>query len=171
MQARFALIFFITLTYSNLFCQSLEELDRRNGFQDIKMTAAISDYEGLEYQKDIDHEVFPGAKRYTAIKGFYDKIGTIKVYDVEVDTYKDSIYQIKVVADKDPNLYKGLKRIYGEPEYAYRKGVYKWTAKNLSLSYTSHSKHRIEMTYFSHLMVDKIKEDKEKVVESIADDF
>ncbi|MTI22905.1 hypothetical protein E1176_17870 [Fulvivirga sp. RKSG066] len=153
--------------------QGVEELEKRNGFKDIKLTSSVSAYEGLELKKDdvnID-ETFPNSTLYTAKKGHYESIGKLKIYDLEVYAYKDSIYQINVVTEKDPNLYKGMKKLFGEPKYGYRSEVYYWSTDKLKLEYGSHSKNKIAMTYYSHLMVEKRKEEKKQVVENIADDF
>ena len=151
--------------------QDVRALDKRNGFKDIKVNTSVLDYEGLEYKKDIEDKIFPEAKIYVPIKGYYESIGNLKIYDLEVKTYRDSIFQIIVVTDKDPNLYKGLKSAFGEPEYHYRAGFYHWTAENLRLSYTPYQKDKIEMKYESFLMRNKLKKDKEEVVEAIVDDF
>ena len=151
--------------------QGVEELDKRNGFKDIKMTSPVSSYEGLEYKKDVEDEVFANAKLYVPKKGHYESIGNIKIHELEVMTYKDSIYKIRVVTNKDPNLYKGLKKAFGEPEYAYRSNKYFWNTENLVLTYVSHSKSKIEMVYFSYVMQRRAKEDKKQVVEDIVDDF
>lgn len=152
--------------------QGIEELEKRNGFKDIKLTSLVTDYEGLELKKEgVEDETFPNSTIYTPKKGYYETIGVLKIYDLEVYAYKDSIYQIKVVTEKDPKLYKGMKKLFGEPEYGYRSEVYYWASPILKLEYTSHSKNKIEMRYFSHLMVQKRKEEKKQVVEEIADDF
>ena len=67
--------------------QGVEELDRRNGFKDIKMTSLVSSYEGLEYKKDIEDEVFPNSKVYVPKKGYYENIGNIKIHELEVMSY------------------------------------------------------------------------------------
>ena len=152
--------------------QGIEELEKRNGFKDIKLTSRVSDYEGLELKKDgVDHETFPNSTIYTPKKGHYESIGVLKIYELEVYAYKDSIYQIKVITEKDPKLYKGMKKLFGEPEYGYRSEVYYWSSPNLKLQYGSHSKNKIEMVYFSYKMVEKRKQEKKQVVEEIADDF
>ncbi|TRX58467.1 hypothetical protein FNH22_14080 [Fulvivirga sp. M361] len=151
--------------------QGVEELDRRNGFKDIKMTSAISSYEGLEFKKEVSHDIFIGAKMYVPKKEHYERIGNLKIHDLQVMTYKDSIYEIRVVTEKDPNLYKGFKKAFGEPSYSYGSKNYYWTTDNLTLSYGSHSKSKIEMIYFSHLMVKRVKEEKKQVVEDIVNDF
>lgn len=151
--------------------QDVSELDRRNGFKDIKMASEISAYEGLEFKKEIEDEVFPQAGLYTAKKGYYESIGSLKIYDLQVKTYKDSIFEVRVVTEKDPNLYKGLKKAFGEPEFAHRSGKYYWKTERLQLAYTSYSSNKIEMVYRSFIMADKLKEEKKQVVEEIVDDF
>ena len=161
------LSFFIT----NVAAQSVAELDKRNGFQDIKMASAVSEYEGLEYKKDVQDKVFPQAQLYVAKKGYYTSIGSLKIYDLEVKTYKGDIFEIRIITEKDPKLYKGLKQIYGEPEYSYRAGETQWNSKNIRLSYIPHSKRKMEMVYFSHIVSARLKEEKKKKIEEIADDF
>ncbi|UII34078.1 hypothetical protein LVD17_09655 [Fulvivirga ulvae] len=169
MALRFVILFL--MMSGKLLAQGAEELDRRNGFKDIKMTSNIAEYEGLEYKKDIEDEVFPQAKLYTAKKGYYENIGSLKIFDLEVKVYKDSIFEIKVITEKDPNLYKGLKKAFGEPEFAYRSSKYYWQSERLKLMYSSHSNNKIEMVYRSYLMNDKLKEEKKQEVEEIVDDF
>jgi hypothetical protein len=161
----------LTFFTAQLVAQSVEELDRRNGFQDIKMATPVDNYEGLELKKDIEDEVFPEAQLYVAKKGFYENIGSLKIYDLEVKTYKGHIFQIRIVTEKDPNLYKGLKKIYGEPKYAYRAAETQWNATNVRLSYNSHSKKKMEMIYYSNIMTQQLKEEKKQEVKEIADDF
>ncbi len=151
--------------------QDVSELDKRNGFKDIKLNTSVFDYTGLEYKKDIKDDLFPEAKIFVPVKGNYENIGSLKIYSLEVKTYRDSVFQIVVVTDKDPNLYKGLKAAFGEPEYHYRAGFYHWTTKRLRLSYTPYQKDKIEMKYESFLMRNKLKEDKQQVVEEIVSDF
>lgn len=166
------LIFFFVLITSGLsYAQSVEELDKRNGFKDIKMTQSIIEHEGLEFKKEIESAIFPRAYQYVAKKGVYEDIGGIKIFDLEVNTYDSAIYEIRVITEKNPNLYKALKRTFGEPEYDYRGNKYYWKTDRLRLSYDSHSKNKIEMVYFSYLMTERLKADKEQVVEEIVDDF
>lgn len=151
--------------------QDVSELDKRNGFKDIKLASNVSAYEGLEYKKDIEDETFPNAKLYTAKKGHYESIGNLKIYDLEVKVYNDSIFEIRVITEKDPNLYKGLKKAFGEPQFGYRTGYYYWSSDRLRLSYGSYSNNKIEMIYNSFVMNKKRKEEKKQVVEEIVDDF
>lgn len=169
--AKLLVFCFVLLPSSFVNAQSVEELDKRNGFKDIKMTALITDYEGLEFKKEIESEIFPKAYQYVPKRGFYQTIGGIKIFDLEVNTYDSAVYEIRIVTEKNPNLYKALKKNFGQPEYDYRGDKYYWKTDKLRLSYDSHSKTKIEMVYFSYLMTERLKEDKEEVVEDIADDF
>lgn len=163
-----SIVLLITLTS---FAQSVDELDKRNGFKDIKLNTAIEGYEGLEFKKEIEDDLYKNAKLYDAKKGFYESIGNIKVFDVQVKTYRDSVYQIVVVTEKNPNLYKGLKKAFGEPAYHLRKEFHHWTGKNLRLSYVPYKSDKLELTYDSFLMREKLKEVKEEVIEDIVSDF
>ncbi|ELR73657.1 hypothetical protein C900_02061 [Fulvivirga imtechensis AK7] len=168
-----ALRFLLALIFVNhiTVAQDASELDKRNGFKDIKMASNVSAYEGLEFKKDIDDDTFPDAKLYIAKKGHYESIGTLKIYDLEVKVYNDSIFEIRVITEKDPNLYKGLKKAFGEPKFGYRTGYYHWTGEQLGLAYGSYSNNKIEMVYTSYVMNKKRKEEKKQVVEDIVDDF
>lgn len=161
----------LLLITSGVFAQGPEELEKKNGFQDIKMASLVTNYEGLEYKKNIQDEVFPEAKLYTPKKGYYESIGSLKIYDLEVKTYKDSIFEIRIITEKDPKLYKGLKKLFGEPKYAYIGNKYVWNAEHLQLAYSSYSNNKIEMVYISFLMREKLKKEKKQEVEDIADDF
>lgn len=163
-------ILFLFLSF-HLTAQNVAELDKRNGFQDIKMASAIKSYEGLEFKKDVDNDIFPGAQLYVPIKGFYENIGDLKIYDLEVLVYKDSIFQVTVITKKNPLLYKGLKTAFGEPEFSMRTGKSQWNGHKVRLVYDDHSKKKMEMVYFSHEMVKKLKEDKKEEIIQMSDEF
>ena len=151
--------------------QNVNELDKRNGFQDIKMATFVKDYEGLEYKKDIKHRLYPSAQLYVAKKGFYENIGDLKIYDLEVLVYRDSVFQIKIITDKDPLLYKGLKTAFGVPEFSPRTGKSQWNGNKVKLTFDDHSKRKMEMVYFSHEMTKKLREDKQEEVEVMSEEF
>ncbi|QSE98022.1 hypothetical protein [Fulvivirga lutea] len=165
------LILLFSVSLSCSFAQTAAELDKRNGFKDIQVNTSVLDYEGLEFKKDDEHAYYKNIKVYVPKKDHYESIGSIKIHDLEVLTYKDSIFQITVITDKDPNLYKGLKSAFGEPEYNYRSKYHHWTGENLRLSYVPYQKDKLELTYTSFLMREKLKEDKEEVIEDIVSDF
>lgn len=159
------------LTANTILAQGGEALDKRNGFKDIKMVSLVTAYDGLEFSKAIEDEEFPDANLYTAKKGHYENIGSLKIYNLEVKVYKDSIFEIRVITEKDPKLYKGLKKAFGTPEFAYRSGKYYWKSKRLMLTYSSYSSNKIEMVYRSFVMKGKLKADKEEEVNDIVSDF
>lgn len=160
----------LLISYTLGFAQN-KELDKRNGFKDIKLNSKASSYEGLEFKKDVNDKLFPEASLYMPKKGFYETIGGKKIHSLTVKTYRGDIFEIKVIINKDPDLYKGLKKNFGDPKYDLRKEEYYWSAEKLRLSYASLSKSKIVMTYFSFPMKAKLKEDKKKEIETIADDF
>ncbi|MDH5396573.1 MAG: hypothetical protein OEX02_00395 [Cyclobacteriaceae bacterium] len=153
--------------------QSVEELDKRNGFKDIKLNSEITQYDELEFKKKIKDEVFPDAKLYVNKKGSYTTIGNIPVIGVEVSTYKDRIFQIRVETDKNTNLYKGLATAFGEGSWSLRKKAYVWSAENLSLVFRSVGKNKesLELIYYSYVMVRERKEEKKEYVREVSDDF
>jgi hypothetical protein len=162
-------IFYLFMTSAT--AQGLEELEKRHGFKDIKLNTDVREYSGLEFKKMITEKDFPEASYYLAKKGEYTSVGEVKVLSVEVKAYKDLIYEINVITEKSPDLYKGLKQIYGEPEFSVRTNVYYWATPNLRLSFISHSKNKLELNYFSYLVRQEVKADKARKIDEISDDF
>ena len=159
------------MTGQALYSQLPEELDKRNGFKDIKMMSDVTQYEGLEYNGDIEDEKFKNLSLYLAKKDYYTTIGTVKVHEVEVLAYKGEVYKIRVVTDKDTKLYGGLKQAFGEPNFSPRSNNYYWATDNLVLIYKSHSKNKLELTYQSYLIEEKLKMEKKEEIETISEDF
>lgn len=168
---RTLLMFILSSMTTISVAQSVVELDKRNGFKDIKLNTSVLQYEGLEFKKEDEHPLYKDIKVYVSKKGAYENIGSIKIFDLEVLTYSDSIFQIIVITEKNPNLYKGLKSAFGEPDYNYRSKFHHWTGENIRLSYVPYQKDKLELKYESFLMREKLKEDKQEVIEDIASDF
>jgi len=155
----------------NLFGQDLEELDRRNGFKDIKLGSNVEQYEGLVLVSSAEDESVPEGKRYTPQSGYYQDIGGIKITGLDVNVYRLQIYSISVKTVKDPNLLKALRKAFGQPAQILGNSSYEWKTDKLILVYRSYSKQEIELFYNSFDMRKKMKEDKDKKVQEIADDF
>ncbi len=149
----------------------LTELDRRNGFKDIKMTYPIDSVRGAKFKKDITEKGNHPAKVFEVTDPSYLTIGEVKVNRMEVKTYKNHIYEILVITEKDTRLMKGLESALGKPVYDVRNDNYKWTGKNLSLTFRAVSKNELELLYTSYLIHKMMKEDKKKKIDDIADDF
>jgi hypothetical protein len=152
---------FLTCLFSlTLFAQDgLTELDKRNGFKNIKMTMHI---------EEKGH--FP-AKLYEVIHPDNAAIGEVVVNKIEVKTYKDLIYEITVITEQDTRLMKGMESVLGKPMYDVRDETYTWTGKNLTLKFSKASKKTLQLYYSSALVRKMMEEDKRKKIDDIADDF
>ena len=166
-------LFFLLLTIlacsSIAFCQE-SEIDKRNGFKDIKLASPIDSIKGAKFKKDIKEKEHP-AKLFTIEHPDYSSIGEVKIDRIEVKTYKDLIYEILVIAEKDERLMKGMEKALGKPIYNVRDESYNWVGEKTSLKFKSHSKHQLELLYNSISMHALMREDKAKKIEAIADDF
>ena len=153
------------------FSQDIAELDKRNGFKDIKLGYPIDSVTGYKLQKEFkEKDEFP-AKLYNVENPDYEKIGEVKVNKVELKTYNDLIYEIKVVANKDSRLMKALESLYGEADYDVKNDTYFWKTENLILKFQSEGKNRLVLLYISYGIHRTMKDDKNKKVEDIANDF
>jgi hypothetical protein len=155
----------------SLFAQELSELEKRNGFKDIKLSMPVDSVKGIKFKKDFKDSGEFDAKIYTVEHPNYDKIGEVSIKKVELKSYKGLIYEITVVTDKDQRLMKALESIYGKAEYDLKNETYFWKSNLTVLKFKSHSKGSLELTYISYLVRNMMKADKGKKVEAIADDF
>src|SRR5690606_30737226 len=103
--------FFYALSVSG---QNIEELERRNGFKDIRLGMPIDSVKGEKKlrQEFLEQGEF-AASLYSVSAPDYEQIGEISVRKIEVRTYKGIIYQINVITEKDPRLMKALESVYG----------------------------------------------------------
>lgn len=149
----------------------LTELDRRNGFKDIKLCLHIDSIAGSKFKKEFKEKGKFPAKLYEINNPENDAIGEIAVKKIEVKTYKDLVYEISVITVKDTRLMKGLESALGKPYYDVRDETYTWVGKNLSMKFRQASKNQLELLYSSGIMRKMMLEDKDKKIEEIADDF
>ena len=105
--------------------QNIAELERRSGFKDLRLGIHIDSVKGeTKLKKEfLEQAEFP-ANLYTVSSPEYDRIGEIPVKKVELKTYKDLVYQIHVITDKDPRLMKALESVYGRAEYDLKRETY-----------------------------------------------
>ncbi|MBT1703422.1 hypothetical protein [Chryseosolibacter indicus] len=161
---------FILCSFSIL-AQEASELEKRHGFKDIKLNTPVDSVKGVKLKKEFKERNEFDAKLYEVDHPAYKKIGEVNVKQVELKAYKGLIYQIFVVADKDPRLMKALESIYGKADYDMKNETYFWKGSSIMLKFKSHSKNELEMVYDSPVVYSKMKEDKAKKIENIADDF
>jgi hypothetical protein len=169
---KYTLLLYAITAALAVYSQDIAELERRNGFKDLKLGIPIDSVKGeKKLKKEFkEQEEFP-AKLYAVQYADYARIGEIPISRIEIKTYKDFVYQINVVTDKDPRLMKALESVYGRADYDLKKETYFWKGQTLILKFRSHSKNQLELMYTSYLILQMMKEDKGKKVEDIADDF
>lgn len=161
------LFFFINIV---AFAQT-SELERRNGFKDLKLGAAADSVKGAKLKKDFKENDEFDAKLYEVDHPDYANIGEIAVKKIEIKSYKNLVYEITVVTPKDPRLMKALESIYGKSDYDIKSETYFWKGDSLILAFRPHGKKDLEMVYTSFAIKNLMKLDKAKKVEAIADDF
>src|SRR5690242_19493633 len=104
MKASISFLFFLFIINYG-FAQETE-IDRRNGFKDIKMASPIDSVKGAVFKKDIKEKGHHPAKLYTIENPEYQSIGEVKIESIEVKTFKGLIYEISVITVKDSRLMK-----------------------------------------------------------------
>jgi hypothetical protein len=165
------LIVIILLSTQVVVAQLSTELDKRNGFKDIKLGSLVDSVKSVSYKKDITNKDGQLSKVYVVDHPDYKKVGEVAVEEIELTAYKGLIYIIRVTTVKDLRLMKGMEMALGKAEWDIRNEQYVWKAEKLGLSFKSVEKDKIELTYNSLPVIQKMKEDKKKEVEDIADDF
>lgn len=161
----------LTLIVNLTFGQDVAELERRNGFKDLKLGMPIDSVKGAEFKKEVKEKGEFPAKLYEVENESYKNIGEVKVKSVEVKTYKDIVYEIIVITNKDTRLMKGMTKSFGQPKYILVTDTYNWVAETLSLTFKDHSKHEIRLTYRCFPIIKMMFADKGKKIDEISEDF
>jgi len=161
----------LCLSYS-LSAQTESELDKRNGFKEIKLGMPIDSVKGTKLKKEFkEGDNVHLSKLYDVEHPDYASIGEIAVRKIEVKAYRDLIYEIQVITDKDPRLMRAMENVYGLSTYDAKNNRYFWKSDNLLLTYESKSKKELMLEYKSFIIPKMMSEDKAKKIENIADDF
>lgn len=169
---KYTLLLLISTVSLAATAQDIAELERRNGFKDLKLGMHIDSVRGeKKLKKEFKEQDQYPAKLYAVADPSYEKIGEVPIVKIEVKTYRDLVYQIHVFAQKDPRLMKALESIYGLADYDMKKETYFWKGETLILKFRSVPRNQLEMLYSSYTILTLMKEDKGKKVEDIADDF
>jgi len=165
------IISFLLITINTcLWAQNTTELDRRNGFKNIRLGNPIDSVKEAVFKKDmIELNMFP-AKTYETRHPDYKTIGEVVVKKIELKTYKGLIYEINVFLPKDPRVMQGLEKSFGAATFSVRMHAYYWKAETLSLVFKGDGK-QIHLTYKSAPMLKMMHEDKNKKVEQVASEF
>lgn len=171
MKHAFLILFLFLAPLFGFTQDDLTELDKRNGFKNIKMGMHIDSVAGAKFKKDFKEKGHYPAKLYEVIDPENASIGEVPVNKIEVKTYKDLIYEISVITAKDTRLMKGMESALGKPIYDVRNESYTWMGKNLTLKFRPASKTTLELLYSSAIIRRMMEEDKKKKIDDIADDF
>lgn len=168
----------ITSILPLLFCtmisfaqDDLTELDKRNGFKNIKLGMHVDSLTGAKLKKEFKEKGNFPAKLFIVEDPDNSTIGEVEVKKIEVKTYKDLVYEISVLTEKDTRLMKGLESALGKPIYDVRDETYTWVGKNLSMKFRSPHKNQLELLYSSAIVRKMMIADKNKKIEDIANDF
>jgi len=104
--------------YQHSFAQTETELDKRNGFKDIKLGMSVDSVKGVKEKKEFKEKdnVHP-SKLYDVEHPDYSTIGEIKVHKIEMKAYRNLIYEIRVTTEKDPRLMRAMENVYGPATY------------------------------------------------------
>jgi hypothetical protein len=162
-------LFTLIINYS--FGQTIDELERRKGFKDIKLGTSIDSLAGATFKKDLKEKNEYPVKLYEVVRDEYKSIGEVKVKKVEVKTYNNQIYEIQVITHKDTRLMKGMVKSFGEPKYILVTDTYNWLGKTLSLTFKDHARNEIKLTYRYFPLLQQMRIDKGKKIDAIAEDF
>jgi hypothetical protein len=158
--------------YQTTFAQSEPELDKRNGFKDIKLGMDVDSVRGVKEKKEFKEKdnVYP-SKLYDVDHPDYAMIGEIKVNKIELKAYRNLIYEIHVTTEKDPRLMRAMENVYGPATYDAKNNNYFWKSESMILTYESKSKKELQLEYRSYLVPKMMVEDRLKKIDNIADDF
>jgi hypothetical protein len=160
----------IFLSFS-AFCfgQFSVELDKRNGFKDLKILSDVASYSGLEYWKEDKSQ--PDHAIYRAKKGNYDKIGDVDVAKVTVYTYRKQIFKIEVITEKNEKLFRSMEKAYGKINSSIAYSYSYWDGEKIRLKYETIGSKKIQLTYVSKEIKKIIALDKRKDVDSLSTEF
>jgi hypothetical protein len=170
--SRLILYFFLfTLSFYASAQKDSTALEKRGGFKDIKLGMIADSVKGAKVKKEFkEKDQFP-AKLYSVDNPAYERIGEVKVIRVELKAYTGLIYEISVITEKDTRVMKALESIYGKSEYDMKNETYFWKNQNMTLKFSAHGKHHLELLYYSFNVLKMMKLDKNKKVDDIANDF
>jgi hypothetical protein len=164
------IILLVTLGLStNTLAQNNKELDERNGFKDIKLLSNVTENSTLEFWKDQKNK--EEHSLYRPIKGSYETIGDVKIHNITIATYRNLIYEIVVITQKNEELFRGLEKAYGKIKYSVGSQVSYWESENVKLTYEPEGKSKVKLTYSAKGINQIIATDKKKAIEELSSEF
>ncbi len=149
--------------------QNGEELDRRNGFKNIKLLTDINDSPGLEFSREIKDK--PDYAIYKPKKGQYDKIGDIDIKKLDVYVYRKLIYQIDITTEKSEKLFKSLEKAFGKINTSMVSKNAFWEGMKVRLNYSVEGYNKMILRYRSKEIDEIIARDNKKAIDSLSTEF
>jgi hypothetical protein len=147
------------------------ELEKKHGFKDLRLESEVDSIEGVKAKREFkEKDEFP-ATLYELDHPDYKKIGEVKIKEIELKAYKGLLYEIRVQVERDPRIMKGLEMQFGKAEYDMKNETYFWKAPSLILKFRQAGKNSLELLYSSIVIHKMMKDDKQKKVEDISNDF
>jgi hypothetical protein len=166
---RALLILLVVLVGFDSVAQSVIELDKRNGFKDIKLLSDVTSYKGLEFSKPLKNN--PGHSIYKAVKGHYESIGNIHIHKLVVYAYKNQIYQINITTNKEEKLFRSLEKAFGKINTSIVTPYPYWDGENVKLIYIVNGAKKLTLSYQSKKIKQIIARDKKKAVDNLSTEF
>ena len=151
------------------YSQSGKELDKRNGFKDIKLLSEISSYSTLEFSKKVKGQ--PKHAIYKPTNGQYKNIGEVAINKLSVYTYGELIYRIEVVVDKDEQLFRSLEKAFGKIHSSIASKDSFWEGSKVKLTYSVEGSKKVKLIYSSKEINLIINQDKKKDIDSLSTEF
>ena len=127
----------------------------------------IDSVEGFKLKKEFKEKNEYPAKLFEVEHDDYKSIGEVKIHKVELKTYKDLIYEINIVTEKDARLMRALESLYGKSDYDMKNETYFWKTDSLILKFKSEGKQKLQMLYVSYGVHNMMKADKDKKVDDM----
>lgn len=103
---RSILLFCLLLKIVFVFGQDVTELEKRNGFKDIKLGMIADSVKGVKFKKDFKEDDQYDARLYEVEHPDYNRIGEVEIKKIELKAYKNLVYEIKVITPKDTRIMK-----------------------------------------------------------------
>ena len=172
MRLKFTIItIFFGMIFTVGYGQELTELDKKNGFKDIYLAYPVDSIKGTKLKKEFKEKYDVMSQLYEVDHPDYSSVGSVAVKKIELKAYNGLIYEIRVIAEKDPKLMKGLEQLYGPAFYNVRSSTYTWTGVNVGLTFIANSKKTLELVYKSSIVDKMMREVKNEKIKEVVDDF
>ena len=134
----FAAVMALYLQLHPVIGQSLNVLDAKNGFRDVRFETSISSEPGMKFS-EVD-KALPNVRQYTRAA---DKLtlGHAELYEIIYSAYKGTVFRVRLEFENGEaaKIFKALTDVYGEPTKSVPAPVggnwsqYQWTGEKVTM--------------------------------------